>query len=126
MPTIRTAFLLLAAPLAFSVPASADPTVPGCWGAGPATYCNATISVRTAGTENEPTPVCAGSCVYVGVPSPRTNEAGAEVCLTYTTPQGYPAVDCYGQIVPVQEWAEAGLQAFCENHPGKPPAWCGA
>ena len=84
----RLAALLVAAPaaLSFTAPASADPLLRGCWGAASATYCDPTLRVSLGDGSTTPTPVCAGSCVYVGVPDVDLNEGYYAVCIDHTAP----------------------------------------
>lgn len=119
----RAAFLLVVAPLAFAVPASADPTVPGCWGAGANSYCDATVRVETGETGSEPTPVCAYSCVYVDVPTVGIQQAGAKVCLDYRTPSGTATSDCVGRVYDTTQLAQALVNVVCDRGT-KPPEWC--
>ncbi|HEX8003310.1 MAG TPA: hypothetical protein VF519_11510 [Mycobacteriales bacterium] len=101
----RLALLLLAAPLAFAPAASAaGPTVPGCWGAGDNTYCDATVRVAGASTGSNPTPVCAGSCVYVGVPSAQVDDVLTfAVCLDHRTASGSARSTCAGDVDQILE-----------------------
>lgn len=119
----RAAFLLIAAPLAFAAPAAADPTIPGCWGVGANSYCDATLRVRTGGTGSQPTPVCAYSCVYVDVPTVGFHEVGAEVCLDYNTPSGYSTSDCWGTVYESSEIVQAAYEALCDRF-ARPPNAC--
>ena len=101
MLSTRVAMLVLAAPLAFAPAASAEPIIEGCWGAASASYCDPTLRVTPIQGDPSPTPVCAGTCTYVGVPTVEPVQERYEVCLDYTTPAGYPASDCYVDVYPV-------------------------
>ncbi|HEV2889673.1 MAG TPA: hypothetical protein VGX28_04800 [Frankiaceae bacterium] len=90
----RLAALLLAAPLAFAPAASAKPIIEGCWGAASATYCDPELRITPIKGDPSPTPICAGTCTYVGVPTVDPVQQRYEVCLDYTTPQGYAASEC--------------------------------
>lgn len=84
----RLAALLFAAPLAFAPAASADPIVSGCWGAASASYCSPELRITPIKGDPSPTPICAGTCTYVGVPTVDPVQTRYEVCLDYTTPAG--------------------------------------
>jgi hypothetical protein len=119
----RIAALLVAAPLAFAPAASADPTVPGCWGAASATYCNATLRISAGQTGSNPTPVCAGSCIYVGVPTVNPRQGTYQACIDYSTPSGYPASDCYVDVDMDDTVDTVGLVAqavVCRVNPKNP------
>jgi hypothetical protein len=90
----RVLALLLAAPLAFAPAASAEPIVSGCWGAGPASLCDPYLRVTPVQGDPSPTPVCAGTCTYVGVPTVEPEQARYQVCLVYRTPSGQTASEC--------------------------------
>ena len=85
----------LLVPLAFASAASAEPLIEGCWGAGSASYCDPSVRITPIRGDSSPTPVCAGTCTYVGVPTVQPVQDRYEVCIDYTTPAGYPASDCY-------------------------------
>jgi len=91
MRKTRLAAVLLAAPLAFAPAASADPLLPGCYGAGGAVYCDPEIRLLPSGGSTPP-PVCAGSCVYVDVPNGGVD--GDVVCVDYTDATGMPRSQC--------------------------------
>ena len=90
----RLLALALVAPAAFAVPASADPTLPGCWGADAAAVCNATVIVSPVTTGSRQTPVCAGTCVWVSVPTVGADSLVVSACVTYETPSGSPEGSC--------------------------------
>ncbi|HEX8003308.1 MAG TPA: hypothetical protein VF519_11500 [Mycobacteriales bacterium] len=119
------ALLGVAAALAFAPAASADLTVPGCWGASSATYCDATVRVSAGETQTTPTPVCAGSCVYVGVPKVSAGGLNPQACVDYRTPSGYPASECFVDLGPFMDGArdaarDATRAAACVVQPTLP------
>lgn len=91
----KIAATALLVPLAFAPTASAEPIVDGCWGAGPASYCDPSLRITPIKGDSTPTPVCAGTCTYVGVPTFEPQQHRYEVCIDYTTPQGYSASECF-------------------------------
>ncbi|HEX8003312.1 MAG TPA: hypothetical protein VF519_11520 [Mycobacteriales bacterium] len=90
----RVLALLLAAPLAFAPAASAEPIVDGCWGAASASFCDPSLVVTPLQGDPSPTPVCAGTCTYVGVPTVEPEQARYQVCVVYRTPSGQTASEC--------------------------------
>ncbi|HEV2889674.1 MAG TPA: hypothetical protein VGX28_04805 [Frankiaceae bacterium] len=90
----RALALLLAVPFAFAPAASAKPIVSGCWGAASASYCDPELRVTPVKGDPSPTPVCAGTCTYVGVPTVDPVQDQYQVCLDYRTPQGYAGSEC--------------------------------
>ncbi|HEV2889672.1 MAG TPA: hypothetical protein VGX28_04795 [Frankiaceae bacterium] len=100
MPSPRLAALLLAAPLAFAPAAYAEPIIDGCWGAASATYCDPELRITPLRGDPSPTPICAGTCTYVGVPTVEPAQDRYEVCLDYTTPQGYSGSECVVDVQP--------------------------
>lgn len=97
---MRIAALLFALPFALAPSASAEPIIEGCWGAAGASYCDPEVSVAPVQGDPRPTPICAGTCTYVGVPTLDTEDGYFEVCLRYTTPAGSPRTQCYLYIHP--------------------------
>lgn len=96
----RVAATLLVAPLlTTAVPTSAqavDVTIPGCYGASTAVYCDITLSIPapyTVETYNTTVPVCAGTCTDVPVTLVRLKSTGDDlaICVTWENRSGYPA-----------------------------------
>jgi hypothetical protein len=104
MPRLMTrlATVLLAAPLALAATAGAahatSVTVPGCYGASTAIFCNVTVTVGVpAGVETYTTtiPVCVGTCQDVPLTLVRTTSGDPlQVCVSYTTYSGSYVSDC--------------------------------
>ncbi|HEX8003314.1 MAG TPA: hypothetical protein VF519_11530 [Mycobacteriales bacterium] len=95
----RAALSLLAVPLLVAAPASAEPIVDGCWGAASATYCDPSLRITPLRGDPSPTPVCAGTCTYVGVPTVEPVQDSYQVCIDYYTPSGYAASECAVDVV---------------------------
>jgi hypothetical protein len=111
----RLAALLVAAPLAVSFassPAQARPIVEGCYGAGAYVYCDPTLRVSLVETGSEPTPICAGTCTEIDVPTVGTRPDRYSVCLDYETREGWPASECVVDLSrdEVQDATEALLE----------------
>ena len=73
---IRTALLLLAAPLALAMPAA---HAQECYGVG-VILCDPSVSAGGVTVYEKSTPVCAGSCTYVNVPAVR-RQGALNVCV---------------------------------------------
>lgn len=116
MTRSRIAALLLAAPLTFAPAASADPTIPGCYGVGSGAFCDATLRVTVGETGSTPTPVCAYTCVDVGVPTVDPYDGVYQVCLDYSRPSGSPGSTCYVDV-DTRYWLEGIASVVCEYNP---------
>lgn len=88
MRKTRIAALLLAAPLAFVTPASAE--APACYGVADTIWCDPTVDVN--GVTWTSTRVCAGSCHYVPTPAVDVERLG--VCLHYVDENGTARSGC--------------------------------
>ena len=85
-----------AATLAVGLASAEEITVDGCYGAGPAVFCDITVTYGepvTVTTSRSPVPVCAGSCSTYYVPIPKVKADGDPLapCVTWNDPS---AVEC--------------------------------
>ena len=100
----RAAAVALALPFATGVLASnasalepVSTTVPGCYGAGPAIYCDLTLSAETPEPVFATTtvPVCVGPCYDVPVTTASVKPGSAlRVCYSYKDKAGYSYGGC--------------------------------
>jgi len=96
---VTVALLLLGAVTIGAAPASADVTVPGCFGAV-VVYCDPTVATGyDVETYDTTVPVCAGTCVDVPVKFVRVTGSGSSlVCVTLTPRGGTPQTTCDEQV----------------------------
>ena len=91
------AAVLVTVPLAGT--ASADVTVPGCYGAATVVYCDPTVTATvpyTVESYETTVPVCAGTCYDVPVTLLSLEQTGAPlaVCATRYSQAGVPTTTC--------------------------------
>lgn len=103
----RLATTLLAAPLALTTlaapaQASTGVTLPGCYGAGSAVYCDVTVTIPVPVEVYETSvPVCAGTCTDVPVTLARLDrDEEIVICATWTNRAGYPSGVCTTSLDP--------------------------
>lgn len=110
----RIAAIAVAVPLAVGLQAGAAQanhgvTVPGCYGAAFAVYCDVRITVGVpagVGTYQTEIPVCAGTCVYVPVTWVTTTPGEpTSLCVSYRTLEGGYYSSCYDAST-VDPWVQ--------------------